>query len=232
MIRSVFNMAVLVGSVVYWGTALLLVWLFTRSTEKCYGVVTAWGRNLTHLTGVVVRSVNRDRVDFTRAYLVMSNHRSHADIPVLLTAIPAPVSFVAKKELKHIPFMGWAMQIVGMIFIDRRNPTAAIESMKDAGRLIEQGTNILIFPEGTRSEDGKSMRPLKKGGFHMALESGAPILPVAVSGTEKVMSKYDFAIHPGCAEVRFGEPIFLRPDDDVESLRKRVETEMRRLASD
>jgi 1-acyl-sn-glycerol-3-phosphate acyltransferase len=136
----------------------------------------------------------------------MSNHQSNFDIPVLLGHLNVQFRWLAKMELFKIPIFGHAMRKAGYISIDRNNREAAFESLKAAAHKIKSGVSILIFPEGTRSRDGK-MRPFKKGGFVMALDSGAPIVPIVLTGTRSIMTKGRFRINPGKVSMMIHQPI-------------------------
>ena len=134
-----------------------------------------------------------------------SNHRSHYDIPTLMFTIPRPLYFLAKKELKSVPFLGWGMMAVGMIFIDRKDRASAIQSMERAGRQIKRGKSIVTFPEGTRSSS-KDILPFKKGTFHLAKSQGIPLVPIAISGSEKVLPKHG-KLRSGRIKIKMGEPL-------------------------
>jgi 1-acyl-sn-glycerol-3-phosphate acyltransferase len=150
----------------------------------------------------------QDRVPKGRAYVYMSNHQSHMDIPVLYHVMPSPtVRAIGKQELFRMPVFGQAMRAAEFICIDRSNREAAIASLRAAGDKIREGVSIWIAPEGTRSRSG-AVGPLKKGGFHLALETGTPIVPIAISGTRNVLPAggkamtYDVPVH-----VTIGAPI-------------------------
>lgn len=138
-----------------------------------------------------------------------SNHRSHYDIPTLMFTIPRPLYFLAKKELKSVPFLGWGMMAVGMIFIDRKDRASAIQSMERAGRQIKRGKSIVTFPEGTRSGN-KKLLPFKKGAFHLAKSQKIPLVPIAISGTENILPKHG-KLKSGRVRLTMGTPI--HPDE-------------------
>lgn len=140
-------------------------------------------------------------------YLVMANHSSYLDIPMLFRSLPINLYFIGKKELKKVPFLGWYMKLCGMIFIDRQNPKKARQSLADAVTLIKKGGNVVIFPEGTTSSDGK-LAPFKKGGFVMAHDCQNPILPVKIEGTFDVWpSDSNMSLKRGKVKIKVGEPI-------------------------
>ena len=152
--------------------------------------------------------VGAERVPTDRAYVYMSNHQSHVDIPVLYCTMPSrTVRMVTKKELFRVPVWGRAMKAAGMIKVDRTSRESAIASLREAGEQIAGGVSIWIAPEGTRSRSGE-IGPLKKGGFHLAVDTSTPIVPVAIRGTRAVLPAdgssmaYDMPVR-----VTFGAPI-------------------------
>jgi 1-acyl-sn-glycerol-3-phosphate acyltransferase len=166
-----------------------------------------WGQELLDIVEMTVDVRGRDAVDWSRAYVVMSNHQSLLDIPVIAVAVPGSLRFVAKKELFRVPLWGPAMRAAGIISIDRQNRESAIASLRDAGAALKSGVNIWIAPEGTRSLDGELL-PLKKGGFVLAAETGADILPVVIDGTRHARKKHERGLVKGVrATVAFGTPI-------------------------
>jgi 1-acyl-sn-glycerol-3-phosphate acyltransferase len=136
----------------------------------------------------------------------MANHASTIDIWALFLAIPRRVRMIAKKQLARIPLFGWVMWAGRFIFIDRQNAMAARRSIDDAGRRIRGGDSVLIFPEGTRTRDGE-LGPFKKGGFHLAMEAGVPIVPIALRGTRALMPRGSLRVKSGEVFVTIGTPI-------------------------
>jgi 1-acyl-sn-glycerol-3-phosphate acyltransferase len=136
----------------------------------------------------------------------MANHQSNFDIPVLLGHLAVQFRWLAKVELFKIPIFGRAMRKVGYISIDRYDRESAFKSLDVAANKIKSGVSVLIFPEGTRSRDGK-IRPFKKGGFVMAIDSGVPIVPVVITGTRAIMPKGKFRIYPGQVSMVIHKPI-------------------------
>lgn len=131
-----------------------------------------------------------------RPYVVMSNHQSHYDIPVLYYVLGGRLRMVAKKELFEIPIFGRAIRAAGMIEVDRANHQRAVASLSTAKAQLEAGTHIWIAPEGTRSESGELL-PFKKGGFVLALDIKASILPVTIRGTRDVLPAHGILSRPG-----------------------------------
>ncbi|ADO71557.1 lysophospholipid acyltransferase family protein [Stigmatella aurantiaca] len=147
-----------------------------------------------------------ENVDPKRPTIYVSNHQSTLDIPVLFMAVPVNFRYVAKSQLAWVPFIGWYLWLAGHIFVNRSNRSDAIESLRAAARKIRGGTNIFLYPEGTRSPDGRIL-PFKKGPFALALEARVPICPVTVEGTARIMPKNSWNITPGPVHVKIGKPI-------------------------
>jgi len=146
------------------------------------------------------------RVPLDGPVVFMSNHESWLDIPVLLVAIPGQVRFLAKSSLFSIPFLGWAMRSMGFIPVDRENRRTAIKSFEAAAARIRAGRSVLVFPEETRTPDGRLL-PLQRGGFLIALKAALPIVPVGLDGARRCMPKHNYLVRPGTIAVRFGDPI-------------------------
>jgi 1-acyl-sn-glycerol-3-phosphate acyltransferase len=156
---------------------------------------------------VRLRVEGRERLDKGGRYVFISNHQSALDIPVLMACLPCNLSFVAKRSLFMIPFLGWGMYAIGHIWIDRRNARRARESlMRAVERMRKNHTSLVIFPEGTRSSDG-TVADFKRGSFSLALRAEVEAVPVAISNACVVMPKKAMFCNPGEVVVRIGEPV-------------------------
>ncbi|HKK39273.1 MAG TPA: lysophospholipid acyltransferase family protein [Cryomorphaceae bacterium] len=164
-----------------------------------------WSPGLLSVSNIWVKKDFKIKLKEVPPCIFYANHRSHFDIPVMMYSIPRPLYFLAKKELKSIPFLGWGMAAIGMIFIDRTDRTSARKSMERAGQQIKKGKSIVTFPEGTRSSS-RELMPFKKGAFHLAKSQGIPLVPVAISGTEKILPKHG-KLKSGKVIFTIGEPI-------------------------
>lgn len=148
-----------------------------------------------------------DRLDLSKPYLFMSNHQSLFDIPILFAALNGRLRMVAKQELFSVPIWGPALKVSEFISIDRKDRYKAVQSLKEAGRIMQSGINVWMAPEGTRSRDGKLL-PFKKGGFMLAIETGATIVPIAIRGADRVIPPKSLRLRLGQrVEVEFGDPI-------------------------
>ena len=173
-----------------------------------------FGRRVLELLDVHLTVHGADRVPPDRAYVYMSNHQSHLDIPILYATLPSPtIRMLAKKELFQIPLWGRGLRAAEFVEVDRANHTRAVQSIEYAARLIRDGVSIYLAPEGTRSRDGR-IGKLKKGGFHLAKETGTPIVPVAIRGTIDILPRGTRTMHTGKpVEVTIGAPIDERNAD-------------------
>jgi 1-acyl-sn-glycerol-3-phosphate acyltransferase len=181
-----------------------------------------FGRRVVEVLDVHLMASGADRVPTDRAVVYMSNHQSHLDIPMLYATLPSPtIRMLAKKELFEIPLWGRGLRAAEFVEVDRGNHAKAMASIEFASRLIRDGVSIYLAPEGTRSRDGR-IGKLKKGGFHLAIGTGAPIVPVAVKGTIDILPRGGRVMHSGRdVTVTIGDPIAVA-GRDVDSLMVQV----------
>jgi 1-acyl-sn-glycerol-3-phosphate acyltransferase len=171
------------------------------------GVPRFWSRWLLWASGTHVRLFGVEHIAPGRPQIIASNHVSWFDVLALAAYLPKRYRFIAKKELKRIPFFGAAWQAIGHIAIDRGDTQSAIESLDRAVHLVrEDNSCIIIFPEGTRS-DSDELLPFKKGAFVLALHTGLEIVPTGIQGTRAIMPKHSWRVSPGRIIVRFGRPV-------------------------
>jgi 1-acyl-sn-glycerol-3-phosphate acyltransferase len=206
VIRSVlavgsFVLATLAGSLLA-----IVFGLIDKTGDLVLWLGRIWSRALLAGPGVKVTVESRAALDPKRSYVFMANHASMIDIWALFVALPVRFRFIAKKQLAWIPLFGWAMQAGRFIFIDRQNAMAARRSIQEGARRIRSGQSVVIYPEGTRSRDGR-MGAFKKGGFHLAIESGVEIVPVAIHGSGALMPKGAALIRSGTVRVEVDEPV-------------------------
>ena len=165
-----------------------------------------WARSILLGGFVRLRCEGRERVPRGEPVVFMANHESWLDIPALLASVPVQVRFLAKKSLFRVPFLGWAIAAMGFVPVDRENRREAVRSFEEAAARIRRGRSVLLFPEETRSTDGRLL-PLQRGGFLIAIKAGIPIVPVGIEGAGRCLGKHNYLIRPGTVTVRFGEPI-------------------------
>jgi 1-acyl-sn-glycerol-3-phosphate acyltransferase len=186
------------------GATSLVSTIVDRSGDFAHGCARAWAWLILKTSGVRVRVIGADRVDFSRSYVFAANHQSIYDIPIVFTSLPAQLRIVAKQSLGRIPFMGWHLHRAGHLLVDRQNPGAGV--VKKMAKLVGQHHSLIVFPEGTRSVDGTVGR-FKGGSFVFALDSGMPIVPISISGSRHVMKKGQLMVCPGDVTLTVHEPI-------------------------
>ena len=169
-----------------------------------HGIV-PWG---VRAAGIRVEVMGRERVPAGVACIILPNHVSNLDPPVLFPAIPGMAAAMLKKALMRIPLLGMGMQLGGFVPVERSSRREdAKASVEAAAESLRRGLHMLVFAEGTRSEDGR-LQPFKRGPFYLAMQTGVPIVPAVIRGTEKMMRKGSLAITPGLARVEFLEPVW------------------------
>ena len=161
-----------------------------------------------------------------RACIFMSNHVSNLDPPALFPRIPGRTSAFLKRSLMKIPVLGYGMKLADFVPVDRDGRVeSAIESVNIARAVLKKGIHITTFVEGTRSRDGRLL-PFKKGPFYLAMEAGAPVVPVSIHGTEQIMPKGSMRVRPGTVHILFHEPLdparFASREDLLEAVRAAI----------
>jgi len=169
-------------------------------------IAKAWGRIILWITPVSVSRVGQAHIEPGQSYVVVANHQSIYDILLVYGYLPLDFKWVMKIELRKMPFVGFACEKMGHIYVDRRNRKASIRAMDAAKDQLVNGTSVFFFPEGTRSNDLKLL-PFKKGAFKMARDLQLPILPVSISGANRVMPTGGVRILPGKIVMTFHAPI-------------------------
>ncbi|QNI30403.1 1-acyl-sn-glycerol-3-phosphate acyltransferase [Alloacidobacterium dinghuense] len=160
--------------------------------------------------GIRIDVSGREELDSALSYIFMSNHVSNLDPPVLLPLLPGRTSVFLKRSLMKIPLLGYAMRLGDFVPVDRDGRVeSAKQSVERARQVMTSGLHITSFVEGTRSRDGRLL-PFKKGPFYLAMESGSPVVPISIWGTENMMKKGSMRITPGTAHVVFHTPLWPR----------------------
>ena len=192
-------------------TAFMSFWsvvfsVFPAADNKIHRVARLWARMLLLLGDTKVKVIGPENILFGKPQIFMANHQSDFDILIALAHIPVQFRWIAKKELFAIPIFGAAMRSAGYIEIDRSNREKAIRSIDEAALRIRSGKSVMTFPEGTRSRDGH-IKAFKQGAFHLAIQSGVPIIPVTIIGSGRIMPKRSLRIKPGQIKMIIGKPI-------------------------
>jgi 1-acyl-sn-glycerol-3-phosphate acyltransferase len=187
------------------GTLSLGSSLFEKRGYFAHWCARTWSRLILKTTGVTVDVTGLERLMPGKTYVFVANHQSIYDIPILFWSLPYQLRIIAKESLGRFPFLGWHLRRTGHMLVDRKRPDrAAIFSW--ASRLTSQGLSLIVFPEGTRSRDGRVAR-FKGGSFYLALEAGLPVVPLSVIGSRHVMLKGRLATYPGHVRLVVHDPI-------------------------
>jgi 1-acyl-sn-glycerol-3-phosphate acyltransferase len=184
----------------------LILWsLAIHSVDFMYGVAMKFVRAAVRMAGVRVRVEGADNIP-PGVCIFAANHVSNMDPLAFVPAIPRRVAILAKKEVFRIPILGTAMRMAKLIPVDRENREAAAGSVETAVRYLEDGLSFAVYPEGTRSRDGRLL-PFKKGTFVIAIRAGVPVVPVSIVGAQDLLRKGEWSVRPGEVIVRFGQAV-------------------------
>ena len=214
-----FGLHVLVATAIF-GTLTMLTAPVDSSKRFVGWWPRAWAWWVLWSTGLPITIRGREHIPVGQKVIYMSNHASALDIPLVLAALPGTVVFMAKKELFRIFFFGWSMRAAGCIPVDRSNAARARRSMERALKALQtKAISLILYPEGTRSGDGRLL-PFKKGVFHIALRSRLPLIPVAIRGSFEAMPPGAMSLTHTPIKVTIGQPIETKAltDKDRESL--------------
>ena len=180
--------------------------LFDRTANLSHSVARIWAKALLAASRVKLEVTGAENIDLEGTYIFAVNHSSMFDILVLMAALPVQFRWMAKEELFRIPVLGRGMKACGYIPVNRTNPREGVRSLTRAAEKIKAGSSVIIFPEGTRSRSGQ-IQEFKRGGFTLAVQSGRPIVPVSISGANRVLPAKSLSVHPGPVKVAIGSPV-------------------------
>jgi len=200
-LRSVILILLTAGSSI----AAILAGLLFPGGNRAERVMGWWGRAFLRAGGWKIRVEGMENLPPGGAILV-ANHQSAVDIPMLLAAFPRPVHFLAKQELGEVPLLGKAMAAAGNLFIDRDDPRDVVRILRETGERVNNGGLVVVFPEGTRSVDG-SVGEFRPGAFYLAQKSGAPVVPVYIDGGYRAIPKGALRVRPADLLVRVLSPL-------------------------
>ncbi|MDB5035824.1 MAG: 1-acyl-sn-glycerol-3-phosphate acyltransferase [Chlorobi bacterium] len=180
--------------------------LVDKSGVRYHNVLRRWSKNLLWLLRVKVHAHGAENLPLTTNYVYLASHSSYLDILALGATVPDPIRFIFKEEITRVPIFGWGLALGPYIQIDRADARNAMASIEKAAGEIRDGASVVIFPEGTRTSDGR-LGPFKRGGFMLATRSGVPMVPVAIQGSYELLSRRDWKVKPGTIDITFGTPI-------------------------
>ncbi|HRP02151.1 MAG TPA: lysophospholipid acyltransferase family protein [Candidatus Kapabacteria bacterium] len=182
-----------------------------------------WSKSLLFISNIKVQENIEVTIDKNKSYIYIPNHSSLFDIPVLLSSVKGNTLIMYKEELERIPFFGWCLKLSPFISVKREDKENSLEGFKQALNAINTSDSVIIFPEGTRSTDG-SLGEFKKGAFLLAMKSGKEIIPVAIKGTNTLMSKGNFNFSSGDVSISYLQAINTKnnPDITIKSLMSNI----------
>jgi 1-acyl-sn-glycerol-3-phosphate acyltransferase len=206
MIRTIITVATVIIMTLICSSLATIFGLFGPYSKIIYIIAKIWTNSILFAAGVKLHVEGIEKIDPKKSYIFIGNHQSHFDVLSLFSVLPLTVRFMAKKELFKIPVFGWSLYASGTIRIDRSNRERAISSMNNALNRIKRGVSVVVFPEGTRSEEG-IIREFKKGGFVLAIKGEIPVVPVSISGSRFILPKNTIRIRPGNIKLVISDPI-------------------------
>ncbi|HKV38866.1 MAG TPA: lysophospholipid acyltransferase family protein, partial [Blastocatellia bacterium] len=201
----------------------LILWPFDRTGALQHWCARWWCRLIAWTIGARIRVHGGENLDASRNYVFMANHCSLIDIPALFGYLPHQFRIMAKKELFYVPFMGWHLWTAGNFPVDRRDPRRTAHSLHRVIEGVKGGKSLAVFPEGTRSPDGK-LRDFKPGAFKIVIRAGVAVVPVSIRGTHALLPKHSLVPRPGRVDVVIGKPIepAAYPERNVKALMEKT----------
>jgi 1-acyl-sn-glycerol-3-phosphate acyltransferase len=205
MLRAIFATVITFAYILLIGPWFLIYALVSGRTDALYGCGRLGAKMAVWLAGMKLEVIGYEKIPKDRAVLFMPNHQSLSDGPAVFGILPAVLA-IAKKEFFTVPVLGRAMVLRGFVPLDRKNRERAIQAVEEAALSLRAGHSFLAFPEGTRSSNGR-LQPFKKGVFMMAIKAEAPIVPISISGSRKIMRKGEWSMHPGPVRITIHDPV-------------------------
>jgi 1-acyl-sn-glycerol-3-phosphate acyltransferase len=205
-LRGIFLLTFWFTSIAVIAPFLIALRLLTGNENMIYSPVGLFVRLGLALVGVKVEVIGRDKLDPAQPYIFTPNHQSLIEVPMFITYLGRNPAYLGKKEVFKYPIFGYGIRLIGVVPVDRSNSPAAVESAKAATELLRKGKSYVVYPEGTRSPDGRLL-PFKKGAFMMAIDAGVPVVPVTVSGATAIMPKAKVEVHPSTVRLTIHDPI-------------------------
>lgn len=192
--------------VVFWGVGSYLASFFDAKGNIAHRYLTYWARTNLALARLRVQIEGLERLDPEKTYIFMPNHASFLDILLAFACIPNNFRIITKEEIFSIPFMGWALKRSRQVPMNRSHPRKGLASLKQASNLLKEGVSIVVFPEGTRTSNGK-INDFKATLFILPIRTGIPVVPVLIEGTFDALKRGAILLNPVPIKLTFHQPI-------------------------
>jgi 1-acyl-sn-glycerol-3-phosphate acyltransferase len=205
LIRPLYLFSVVINTL-FLGTLIIILSSFDKSGNISHYIGKFWSLINVYLSGTRIIMYGKEKINNKQAYIIMANHQSLFDVWVLIGKLPLQIRWLVKKDIRSIPVFGYALERMGHIYIDRSDKSSRVHGLQEAAEKTKNKTSVIIFPEGTRSEDGKLLS-FRNGGAMLALNACIPILPITINGSRFVLPKGTLDLMPGTIQIVVGDVI-------------------------
>jgi 1-acyl-sn-glycerol-3-phosphate acyltransferase len=219
-IYTAYSAILFVILMLIFGLFVLIPLLISQKGDKIsFLFIRLWAGIWAALSGIRFEVHGLDHINRSKPYIYIFNHRSFIDAPMIPLVIPQEVRAIGKKELSKIPIFGTVIGRLA-VWVDRSDPESRRISLEKLIKFLNQGSSIVVAPEGTRNDTEETLLPFQKGAFRLSIETRIPILPIAVLGADQIMKRGSLLLSPGKVKVYFSSPIVppIASDDAVNNL--------------
>ena len=229
-LTAVFCVPLMAASTTFFGSISLLCGLWDKSGRQQHAIARAWAHTLVWISMSPVEVVGAEKLRNASAALYASNHLSYMDTPVLFAYLPFQFRILAKQGLFKLPFVGWYLQRSGQVPIDQSSSRSAVAGLLRGVAALKAGMNVVVFPEGARSLDGK-LQPAASGAAFMAIRAGVPLVPLALVGTYELLPMHVYSLRPRPLKLIVGDPLSTEgmSTRDADALSARLFDEISRM---
>lgn len=207
-VLTAFKLTAIAIVTIYFAIKTIIILKLTKNPKTFYKDSKVWPSILLKISGIKLNVEGTENIDKNENYVFVANHSSLYDIPVVMLGIPNKIKIIYKEELEKIPIFGTGLKVSPFIRVKRSDPQNAMKSIEAAIQSVQGDTSVLVFPEGTRSEDGE-IQEFKRGAFMLATRSNKPIVPITIIGTTQILPSKSKVINSGNVRLIIGKPIFI-----------------------